>query len=128
MSPAGVNRMARALLIASASMQRNRLPKSRHLFKYSMDALLDLIPGARPASGVSVSVLEGPVVTCVFAYYGADLGPSEGLPNETAAADEDIFFMGTWSYRKGEWAAADTLAFDLAHWVCPAARAPRRVI
>lgn len=83
---------------------------------------MDLIPGPRTSDSASCSVMEAPGSIYNFFYQG---GAGVGAPCETAAADDDIFFVGTWSYRKGDGVSAGSAMFDLVNWVCPAPKAPR---
>jgi hypothetical protein len=102
-------------------MESNPLPNSKRLLMSRMAALLDLIPGPRPSPEVpSCSVMEenGPIYQ--FEYFGADLLGPDSPACETNAADEDIFFLATWSYRKGDQIPGAAAVFDVSRWVCPA--------
>jgi hypothetical protein len=107
-------------------MQSNRLPNSRRLLMSGMAALLDLIPGPRTVDVVSFSIMEAPGPTYFFGFSGGDSRGCDAAPRETNAADEDIFFLATWSYRKGEPIAGSAVPFDLTRWVCPVPRSPLR--
>jgi len=91
-----------------------------------MAALLDLIPGPRPVDTVSFSIMEAPGPTYFFGFSGGSASAGDSAARETNAADEDVFFLATWSYRKGEPIPGSAVAFDLTRWVCPGPRSPLR--